>query len=149
MSLSFLRRKTLSIFIISTLILGSCSSSDDGGGSCLPQYNISVSINVNLPLYSQLVTGVGWTYVPAGEGSGPRGLIVVNTGTGFKAYDRNAPHICPTANSTLEVVEDMKIYCPEDDAEWILLTGQPLQIADRPPRTYQAVRNGDIITIFN
>lgn len=144
----FLRRKSYSVILLSVFLFWGCSSSDDGGGTCLPQYNISISINVNLPLYSQLVTGVGWTYV-SGEGAGPRGLIVVNTGTGFKAYDRNAPHICPTANSTLEVVDDMMIYCPEDEAEWILLTGQPLKVADRPPRTYQAVRNGDIITIFN
>jgi nitrite reductase/ring-hydroxylating ferredoxin subunit len=127
--------------------LSSCSD-DDGQMNCNPQYTISASINVALPLYSELESK-GWTYV-GGEGTGTKGLIVVKNSNGtYKAYDRNAPHICPTANSQLIVVEDIKIQCPEDGAEWILLTGQPLQIADRSPRTYMAVRNGNIVTIFN
>lgn len=124
----------------------SCNS-DEGQLNCNPAYAISASININLPLYSELETR-GWTYV-GGEGTGTRGIIVVKTNSGYKAYDRNAPHICPTLNSTLEVVDDIKLYCEEDGAEWILLTGQPLHTADRAPRVYQAVRNGDIINIFN
>lgn len=121
---------------------------DDGQMNCNPHYTISAMINVALPLYSEVETR-GWTYV-GGEGTGTKGIIVVKTTNGtYKAYDRNAPHMCPTANSQLEVIEDIKLHCPEDGAEWILLTGQPIQIADRAPRTYQAVRNGNIITIYN
>ena len=134
------------IVLFSTIFMTSCDS-DDGQKSCNPEYLISASINVNLPLYSEVETR-GWTYI-GGEGTGTRGLILVKTNSGYKAYDRNAPHICPTANSVLEVVDDIKLYCPEDGAEWILLTGEPILIADRAPRVYPAVRNGDIINIFN
>ncbi len=127
-------------------ILAGCND-DDGQKDCNPEYLISASININLPLYSELETR-GWTYV-GGEGTGTRGIIVVKTNSGYKAYDRNAPHICPTPNSTLEVIDDIKMYCPEDGAEWILLTGQPLHTADRAPRVYPASRSGDIITIYN
>jgi nitrite reductase/ring-hydroxylating ferredoxin subunit len=125
----------------------SCSD-DDGQMNCNPQYIISASINVALPLYSELESK-GWTYV-GGEGTGTKGIIVVKNSNGtYKAYDRNAPHICPNSNSQLVVVDDIKLFCPHDEAEWILLTGQPIKIADRSPRTYAAVRNGNIITIFN
>ena len=134
------------IAVVSLAFSASCSD-DDGQKSCNQEYLISASINVIFPLYSELETR-GWTYV-GGEGTGTRGIIVVKTTNGYKAYDRNAPHICPTTNSTLEVLDDIKLYCPEDGAEWILLTGQPIHTADRAPRVYQAVRNGDIITIFN
>lgn len=142
--------KLRGVWVLSLLVLIgftiSCSD-DDGQKSCNPAYAISASINVNLPLYSELETR-GWTYV-GGEGTGTRGIIVVKTTSGYKAYDRNAPHICPTPNSTLEVIDDIKLYCEEDGAEWILLTGEPILIADRSPRVYQAVRTGDIINISN
>ena len=142
--------KLRGVWVLSLLVLIgftiSCSD-DDGQKSCNPAYAISASINVNLPLYSELESR-GWTYV-GGEGTGTRGIIVVKTTSGYKAYDRNAPHICPTPNSTLEVIDDIKLYCEEDGAEWILLTGEPILIADRSPRVYQAVRNGDIINISN
>ena len=137
---------SVGLMMLGAVPMTSCSS-DDGQMNCNPAYAISASINVNLPLYNELETR-GWTYV-GGEGTGTRGVIVVKTNSGYKAYDRNAPHICPTPDSTLEVVEDIKLFCPEDGAEWILLTGQPMHTADRAPRVYQAVRNGDIINIFN
>ena len=61
--------------------------------------------------------------------------MVRNNG-GFKVYDRNAPHICPDANTTLSVAENIKIVCPKDGAEWILLTGEPVKVANVPPKTY-------------
>ena len=121
---------------------------DDGQLNCNPQYTVSASVNVLMPLYSN-VESLGWTYVD-GEGTGTKGIILVKTTNGtYKAYDRNAPHICPNENSRLEVVEGIKIRCPHDGAEWILLTGQPIAVADRTPRTYVAVRNGNIVTIYN
>lgn len=121
---------------------------DDGQRDCNPEYVVSASINVNLPLYSN-IENRGWTYVNT-EGTGTRGIIVVKLQNDrYKAYDRNAPHLCPAPNSTLEVVDDIKLYCPEDGAEWILLTGEPIKIANRSPRVYPAVRNGSIITIAN
>jgi len=134
------------LFVLMLSSTVACSD-DDGQKSCNPEYNISASINVNLPLYSELETR-GWTYVD-GAGTGTKGIIVVKLINGYKAYDRNAPHLCPGSNTRLEVVDDIKLYCPEDGAEWILLTGEPIHIADRSPRTYSAVRNGDIIDIFN
>ncbi|MDR1876321.1 MAG: hypothetical protein LBQ84_01710 [Flavobacteriaceae bacterium] len=90
----------------------------------------------------------GWAYIDAGPLSGTRGLIIVRTGQyEFKAYDRNAPHICPGTNTTLEVINEIYLYCPEDKAKWILSTGQPLEVADRPPKTYNAQMVGNTVYI--
>lgn len=147
-----LRRVCVFSWLILTGFLMSCRD-DDGQKSCNPEYVIAASININLPLYSELESR-GWTYVD-GEGTGTKGIIVVKMTNGtYKAYDRNAPHICPTPNSRLEVEDDIKLYCPEDGAEWILLTGSPIEndegfAPDRAPRVYSAVRNGSIIDIYN
>ncbi|WP_228063726.1 hypothetical protein [Faecalibacter rhinopitheci] len=133
------------VFIILTLL--NCQS-DDGTVSCVPSYTISKSINLSMPLYVNLNNPGGWIYLE-GINTGSRGLIVVNTGVGYKAYDRNAPHICPTGKSTIYVKDNLKMVCDEDGSEWILTTGQPTKVANRSPRTYQVIANGNQLLITN
>lgn len=134
-------KKTFSIISIFTLLIfsnltiNSCGSSADTV-NCFPSSPINVSINLNQPAYYNLNQVGGWVYLDLAQ-SGTRGLIVVRSSdTTFKAYDRNAPHICPDANTTLEVKDNISIICPKDDAKWILLTGQPTAVSSVPPKTY-------------
>lgn len=124
----------LTLIISALFITNSCSSRDETV-SCFPDVNINVVLNLNLPAYQNLQTVGGWIYVDE-QSSGTRGLIVVRTTNGFKIYDRNAPHICPDANTTLNVENSIKIVCPKDGAEWILLTGEPIKISQLAPKTY-------------
>lgn len=135
------------LVVLMFLFTFSCSS-DEGVVSCVPVGNVSRSINLNLPLYFNLNNPGGWIYLE-GVNSGTRGLIVVNVGSGYKAYDRNAPHICPTNKSTIFVKDDLKMVCEEDGSEWILTSGQPTKIANRSPRTYQVIVNGNQLLITN
>lgn len=88
-------------------------------------------------MYNNLNYDNGWVYVNQ-EQSGTRGLIIVRVGNEFKVYDRNAPHLCPDSNTTLEVQNNINILCPKDNTKWILKTGQPLDGAQTslPPKTY-------------
>lgn len=135
------------LFILMAIFLYSCHS-DDGTVSCVPTYTINKSVNLNLPLYVNLKNPGGWAYIE-GFNAGTRGLIVVNTGSSYKVYDRNAPHICPTNKTTLYVQDNIKMVCDEDGSEWILTTGQPTKVANRAPRTYQAFLSGDNLIITN
>jgi len=126
----------LTILIISNLTLNSCGRTQDTV-NCFPSSPINVTLNLNLPAYYTLNNTGGWIYINEQQ-SGTRGLIAVRTsGSSFKIYDRNAPHLCPDTNTTLEVKDDISIICPKDGAKWILLTGQPAnQITGLPPKTY-------------
>ncbi len=141
--------KVILVSVFAGLFQG-CNS-DDGTVSCVPNTIVNVSININLPLYSNLNNPGGWVYVN-GTMAGTRGIIVVRTASGYKAYDRNAPHICPTEKSTLVVKEDFFIECEVDGAKWALINGMPIKDtkAVRDMRTYQvyASPNG-VITITN
>lgn len=145
--ISILLCSTLLIF--SALIANSCDNREETV-SCFPNTPINVILNLNLPAYYQLQNVGGWIYVNEQE-SGTRGLIIVRTTNGFKAYDRNAPHICPDNNTTLSVENNIKIVCPKDKAEWILLTGEPTAISQVSPKTYRSNLdpNTGILTIFN
>lgn len=129
----------LSIFILlifSNLSVNSCGSSEDTV-SCFPNNPINVTLNLNLPAYNALNYDNGWLYINEQQ-SGTRGLIVVRAGDSFKVYDRNAPHLCPDNNTTLEVKDNIAILCPKDNTKWILRTGQPESGAKTslPPKTY-------------
>lgn len=128
----------LSIFtllIFSNLTINSCKNSQDTV-SCFPSSPINVTLNLNLPAYNSLNQVGGWIYVNEQQ-SGTRGLIIVRASdTSFKVYDRNAPHICPDNNTTLEVKNGTSVICPKDNATWILVTGQPTAVANVPPKTY-------------
>lgn len=139
-----------SIILIFNLLNFSACSEREETVNCFPNVPINVVLNLNLPSYYPLQNVGGWIYVDE-QSSGTRGLIVVRTTNGFKVYDRNAPHLCPDNNTTLEVENNIKIMCPQDGAEWILITGEPTKIAKIAPKTYRY--NFDsltgILTIYN
>ena len=148
-------KRTISFFttslllIFSTLIINSCGNREETV-SCFPEVPINVVINLNLPAYYELQNINGWIYLNQIE-SGTRGLIIVRTTNGFKVFDRNAPHICPDNNTTLIVDSNIKIVCPKDGAEWILLTGEPTKISQVSPKTYRYNfdSNANVLSIFN
>ena len=127
-------------FIVYSIFSSTACSSREDTVSCFPNEIINVQLNLTFPAYDNLNRMGGWIYINEQQ-SGTRGLIVVNTGTGFKVYDRNAPHLCPDSNTTLEVQNNMKIVCPKDGAEWILTDGTPIKNTNMPPKTYPASYN--------
>ncbi|AYZ10554.1 hypothetical protein V2E39_14870 [Chryseobacterium arthrosphaerae] len=137
-------KKTFSILaiftllIISNLTINSCSNREDTV-NCFPNNPINVTLNLNLPAYNNLNYDGGWIYINEQQ-SGTRGLIAVRTGNAFKIYDRNAPHICPDNDTTLEVKDNIIIVCPKDNSRWILRTGQPESGSKTslPPKTYNS-----------
>lgn len=122
------------LILTSFLIFQNCSNRDDTV-SCFPEQPINVQLNLNLPAYYNGLTNNGWIYINEQQ-SGSRGLILVKTTSGFKVYDRNAPHTCPDTNTTLEVQGNIKIVCPKDGAEWILSSGEPIKGSNLAPKTY-------------
>ena len=96
----------LLVFSLLSLVI-SCESRADTV-SCFPSQIINVQLNLNLPAYANDLNTKGWIYINEQQ-SGTRGLILVKTGTGFKVYDRNAPHLCPDTNTTLIVQDRIKI----------------------------------------
>lgn len=139
-----------SIILIFNLLNFSACSEREETVNCFPNVPINVVLNLNLPSYYPLQNVGGWIYVDE-QSSGTRGLIVVRTTNGFKVYDRNAPHLCPDNNTTLEVENNIKIMCPQDGAEWILITGEPTKIAKIAPKTYRCNFDSPtgILTIYN
>ena len=140
--------KFILFFIFFSCICISCSD-DDTTVNCIPNVNVAAQYNLNLPSFLPLNYPNGYVQLPSDGTNGDRGVIIVNTGNGFLAFDRNAPHTCPAGNTTLEVRDDIRIVCPADGAEWALRNGQPLndQTNGRTPRRFFTTIEGSILTL--
>ncbi len=138
--------------IISLLSFSNSCSERNETVSCFPNSVVSVQLNLNLPVYYNLQTVGNWVYVNE-VGAGTRGLIVVRTTSGFRIYDRNAPHLCPDNDTTLEVRNSTTIFCPKDGSQWILLTGQPTDnsAAKIAPKAYLYSYDSasNILSVYN
>jgi nitrite reductase/ring-hydroxylating ferredoxin subunit len=143
-----IKKLILHVLLISQLFLFIECENGNKTISCFPNSSISYSADLNLPQFQKLASIGGYASIEAGPLTGTNGLILVRIGTNqFKAYDRNPPHICPGSNTRLEVKDDIYLYCPEDGAKWILTTGQPLEIADRSAKEYNAQLVGNTVLI--
>ncbi|MDC9722703.1 MAG: Rieske 2Fe-2S domain-containing protein [Urechidicola sp.] len=80
----------------------------------------SATINLVNPEFINLQVPGGWAYASGG----PRGLILYNAGSSFKAFSRECPH-SNTCTSAMVVENDIKMVCPCDDAAFSILDGSP------------------------
>lgn len=96
--------------------------------------------------YSQLHLPNG---VAVTDRGGVAGLIIVNTGSGYVAYDR-ASTVSPEKRCAVEVDgSGMVAKDPCSGARYLLINGSPAEIAECPLKPYRARRNGETIIVTN
>ena len=142
--------KKIILYAFTTLLLSACSRSDDGNSNCrfLLNVGVSTSLNLNLPQYSQLQFVSNSVYVP-NVGNG--GIIVINTGTGFRAWDAADPNHTPSPCSILSISGAEGICGCPDANKFSLFTGQPLENGNLRCglKTYRVEQSGNDLFISN
>ena len=113
-------------------------------GGCNVIDNVPFTEQVSMVQYSQL-------YLPGGVAQtnrgGVAGLIVVNTGNGYIAFDR-ASTVDPAKRCAVEVEESgLVAKDPCSGARYLLVNGSPAEIAECPLKPYNAVRRGETIIV--
>lgn len=115
-------KKHIFLFV-SFLALLSCSKDEfSNNNPYLPNYTFSVTVNMALPQYNNLLYPGNAVYIFSGS-EGVRGVFVFNTGSGYVAFDAACPNQELSSCSTMEL-DGIKAVCPCDDAEYSLFTGQ-------------------------
>lgn len=112
------------ILLAFCLILMTCSRrNDDNNCRFLLNLGVNVTVNMNLPQYSQLQFPNNPVYI-ANQGNG--GIYVNNVGSSFRAFDASDPNHAPSGCSTL-TLNGLEGVCGCADANtYSFLTGQPL-----------------------
>jgi len=139
----------LTIFFLAVLLMG-CSSDDRRQNNPnLLNIQFDITLNLNLPQFSPLNFAGNAIYV-GGPGIGNDGIIVVNTGSGFVAWDASDPNEIPS-DCTRLVIDGLSASSScQNPNSYSLVTGQPLADGLRfGLLNYQLNASGDIIRVFN
>ena len=113
--------KFLPVFLIAAICLTGCSADDNRiNNPNINPISFSVNLNTNLPQYSQLQFPGNAIYV---SGVGIRGIFVINTGAGIRAWEATDPNHVPSSCSTM-TLNGVEVSCPCEENTYTLYTGQ-------------------------
>lgn len=119
--------KRVFVLIFSIFILGCANNDRINNCNFLLNVGVNATINLNLPQFSPLQFISNSVYVP---NFGNQGLIVINVGTGLRAWDASDPNVAPSQCSLLRIEGSEAVSgCPEAN-RYSLFTGQPLGATD-------------------
>jgi len=136
-------------FLLALPLFFACSSDEfNNRNRFLPSYNFSIPIDMSLPLYSNLQFVANPVRITT-AGIGINGVIVTNTGSGYRAFEASCPNQAITDCSVLQI-NGIMATCPCDDVEYSLLTGQQNAGLDYNLKEYRVeVLSSTSIRVYN
>ena len=136
--------------LFALVFLAGCGSDDfRNNNRYLPNYNFSIDINLDLPLYNRLIYPANSVYVNQ-AGIGINGIIVANTGSGFVAFEASCPNQALSNCSMIGTDGGMIVTCPCDNVKYSLFDGSgmtPVEFQLKPYRVSQT--SPTTIRVFN
>jgi nitrite reductase/ring-hydroxylating ferredoxin subunit len=143
-------KKILSVIIITLFIISSIQCDQNGfnnNNPFLPNYNFSFDIDTNLPSYVDLQF-TGNSELITFPGAGVGGVVIFNSGSGYRAYDAACPNQVFSSCSLL-TLNGIFATCPCDDVNYNLFTGLAEAEVQFPMKPYRVEVNGSIIRVYN
>lgn len=138
--------KKLFILLIIPFVLSCKSDSVNNSNEFIPNVSFGITINTTLPSYQSLQFASNSLKINQ-PNVGVRGIIVINTGSGFLAYDGACPNQALSSCSEL-TVSGINATCPCDSAVYNLFTGQSPG-KQFPLKAYRVEVVGTNITVSN
>lgn len=137
------------LLLLTIFLVLSCDDDNySNNNRYLPNYNFSIDLNTDLLEYNGLIYTGSPVYVGV-AGAGINGVIVMNTGSGYVAYEASCPNQELTGCSMLDI-DGVHAICPCDEVEYNLFTGlatTPVEYSLKPYRAQQVAPN--IIRVYN
>lgn len=137
-------KKFLVLILILPFIISCDGGSFNNRNPYIPNYTVSLPINLNLPQYSNLQFASNHI---VDYSQGARGIVVFNTGSGFVAFDLACPNQELSSCSTM-TISGINAVCACDGAEYSLFSGQSAGL-QYPMKQYRVEINGSMLTVYN
>jgi nitrite reductase/ring-hydroxylating ferredoxin subunit len=137
-------KKHLILFLILPFIVSCDGGSFNNRNPYIPNYAVSLIINLNLPQYSslQFVSNYAVDY-----SQGAKGIVIFNTGSGYNAFDLACPNQELSSCSTM-TISGIDATCPCDSAVYSLFSGQSPGL-EYPMKQYRVQVDGNTLTVYN
>ncbi|MDP4664849.1 MAG: hypothetical protein NWS37_01295 [Flavobacteriaceae bacterium] len=136
--------------VLLLLLAQACRKKDNLDPSCNFLLDIGVNevVNMNLPQYNNLLFTSNSVFVSSAANSG---LIVVNVGTGYLAWDAADPNHVPNSCGTLAIDGVLGVCGCDDGNTYSLFTGQPMENPDLrcALKSYPVTRSDNTLYISN
>ena len=114
----------------------------------LPDYNFVLDIDFTLPLYTRLRYPSDPVFIDI-AGKGINGVIVMNTGGGFMAFEASCPNQ-PLTDCSRLTLDGINAVCPCDDVAYNLFTGLATTKVEYPLKSYRVeIVSADFIRVHN
>jgi nitrite reductase/ring-hydroxylating ferredoxin subunit len=133
-------------FLTLCFFAGCENSGFNNNNPYLQNYSFSIDINMDLPSFNALQFPSNAVRILQ-PGVGIRGIIVFNTGSGYRAYEAACPNQAVNTCSTMTINGIMAV-CPCDNVEYNLFTGLGNNMP-YPMKPYQIQQNGNTLRVFN
>lgn len=141
--------KKFLLLIVGLILVVACSNDNYSYTTkYLPNYGFSIDIDMSLPLYTDLLyTGNAKKITVAGIGI--NGVIVMNTGSGYAAWEASCPNQ-ELSNCSGMTVNGVNAVCPCDNVQYSLFTGQATTAVQYPLKPYRVqVVSQNVIRVYN
>lgn len=136
--------KKLWLLTLFVSVFFSCSDNNTNNKNPnIPSYSVNLSIDMNLPAYSNLKFVSNGIIVP---NYGAKGIIIFNAGSGYNAFDAACPNQAITACSAM-TINGINALCSCDKSEYSLFTG--LGGKEYPLKQYRVEVIGTVIHVYN
>jgi nitrite reductase/ring-hydroxylating ferredoxin subunit len=136
--------KKIWLLIVFVSLLFSCS--DNGVSNKnpnIPNYSVNLTVDMNLPAYSNLKFVSNGVIVP---NYGAKGIIIFNAGSGYTAFDAACPNQALTSCIAM-TINGINAVCSCDKSEYSLFTG--LGGKEYPLKQYRVEVSGTVIHVYN
>ncbi len=140
-------KKHLLLYICLSVFFLGCSKDEwNNRNPYLPDLAVNVPINMSLPLYNKLQYAGNAVYV---GGYGINGFFVINTGTGYRAFEATCSNHGVSSCSKL-VLNGIEAKCScNDGLVYNLLLGLPKTDAEYPLKEYRVSQSGMMLNVYN
>lgn len=130
---------------LSIILLMSCSDNRERNKNPnIPSYSVNLTIDTNLPLYSNLKYPSNPVYIP---NYGAKGLIIMKIGEGsYNAFDAACPNQA-LSSCVAMTIDGINAVCSCDKTSYSLFTG--LGDKEYPMKQYRIDVAGNVLRVYN
>lgn len=136
--------KKICLLIIFVSVLLSCSDHERSNKNpYVPNYAVNLSVDMNLPAYSNLKFVSNGVIIP---NYGAKGIIIFNAGSGYNAFDAACPNQDVNSCNAM-TIDGVNAVCSCDKTAYSLFTG--LGGKEYPLKQYKVQVTGTVIHVYN